>query len=1463
MPDFLGSISVPENSASGSWPLPVNFGTTRVLAPRILVHTFGAANEKIEQRYYEGAALRSFRLSYPKLTKAQLDSLKTFWHNRKGGVQPFSFTYPLEAGGTESLTVRFADDVLSWSHLRGRISQAGIELIEVPTTFPSYTVDRILDRFTDATLATDLLDQAQEIIPLLYIRPRLAAGESYADNIYLSNRRCTVGGQLYQARLLDWSGISQAIGGENDQAQFTLGNADGVMEALAASIDLVDARIEFALYHVASQAKLNLWKGEISEFDPQEDGSKFVIQATDTGGSLNEFCPQRVIERNCWKNFSDGVNCPYAAINPSGTETTCGKSWDDCAARGMTNYFGGVVIFPQEVNQVEKSGFAQLSKRTYTSSSQINDTAYGKPLKHVYTDSAMPVECEIVAGREEGQYYAALGVVGEGPLSAYDADGMKHRLDGQPPHGPLPLGLRRSLGSDPVQNNNPDSNSQWFSLGQGTPQTYGVYKAAGVAFLDIRRTDAKGQQLSKITDHAMVASVSGGMGGWYWPTATTRAWAQPMTNPAWIMVNEWLRTKQVFYASQAVQEATFDVQAAIDAAAICSDVVPKIVGVGTETQYRFRGVLADQKPLKDVLQEIANNFLGYFYIRAGKLRIGIKHNASAEESFTAGNILADSLRPKRIGQRAKFNALRVQFADAEFDYKLNVVTCDDEDHRKRYGRREGAQINLNGTFDKSQAARIGVTRLREELGGISAAEWKTQRYASFRTTVLALDVEPGMVISITHARMPGGSGKIRVKRVVWNSDWTVDIEGQTVVNSIYDLTIGPKPEDVPVIAPTQEIVNSVPGDIRQISGNAFNFTNSVIEDSNGVKRIAIDVTYDPPLPRGVFSGVSAWLETPSGLYPLGDIDYNGNGSNVTPGRYGTARFVAPPPGATESWKLYLTSRSPAYRVPLRLSTDPAPTPHVTMSVDPVDAIGGTAPPAENVTSVSATVFYQPGGTWGINVVVGFGSIDRSTIARADIVIRGPQEGVSVDVVAGSFVPPGSGDYVSAVGGTYIRQGSNRTFRAVIVCYNADNVPTAAPLESGNFVVAPVDTLNVASVAATGTWTEYTADGVLVWGLTWTFTQANVDTSHTEIWIRVFDPATSAYRAEQLHQATAPGGINNGDTITARGQMIDAVPSASRNVQVIFYTIDTRGNRKPSPHTATVSIGPGSGSLRANRLSSSTLGLALTNNGTSLDVAALGITSAYIGPAAVGNSKLENLSVDANKMANSSVTSTKIANAAVGSAAIANAAVGNAAIANLAVGTAQIQDLAVNDAKITSLAAGKITAGTITAAVSMTAPNITSTSGSLTVNMSSGRLLAQASNVFAQIQGGETIAYNISNSSFARLGHDRIHLLDTAGGTVFDAQASFVRVGKNLQMGTSTVINTSGQFVGSGVDVGANGVNAAGYNVNGGFFGQTLLSFKLITDLRNNGGVIEYKFRVVDLRGGVITSISTESAWTPL
>ena len=148
------------------------------------------------------------------------------------------------------------------------------------------------------------------------------------------------------------------------------------------------------------------------------------------------------------------------------------------------------------------------------------------------------------------------------------------------------------------------------------------------------------------------------------------------------------------------------------------------------------------------------NCLGYYTFSFGKLRIGIRENSSVVEAFTEGNILFRSLQ--LAPAKPSFNHLTANFADQDFAFVNNSVAVYDIDHASYVGGGAGpmylkSSVNLSGTSTKSQAARIVSTRLREELGGTSAAEWKAARQIGFKTTVLALNTEPGMVCSMTHA----------------------------------------------------------------------------------------------------------------------------------------------------------------------------------------------------------------------------------------------------------------------------------------------------------------------------------------------------------------------------------------------------------------------------------------------------------------------------------------------------------------------------------------------------------------------------------------------------------------------------------------------------------------------------------------------------------------------------------------
>jgi hypothetical protein len=799
---MIGNIAVPEIAASGVFPLTPDYPVEVRRDHEVVVHQFGSGNAKIEQRILLGTGTRRFSIRKQWVRDADRIALRNFWETKYGPYGAFTFSAPNDGGGTTSVTCRFANEPLSWEMVADWACSLGVTLIEIPTGSPSYTLNQTVNRFPSGSLQTALLSQVQEIIPLVRIQPL----ESGYPAIHLSDRRCTVGGQLYQARLLEFDGISQSIGNESDEAQFSFGNADRVMRDLANDVDLFRAEIAFSLFHAGTGIKLDLWKGNIVNWSC-DAGPEFRITAADGLYELNLPYPTRRISRTCWKPFKDGLNCPY-----TGPDTTCDKGFDTpngCRTHGMDNYFGGIIAKPQGVRIKDNStGVFGFGRSTITSVSLVADSIYDQVLPEIYTDSNLPVNAKIASGRDESDFYAAVGIVGEGPLGAY---GAGHKLDGQYHHGyPGALGLLTSLGEDP--------NAVPFGMDTDAP----VDRAAGTAFMMLRRADARGLQLSRLSEHAMEVIVSQGLGGWKWTAPGARSWQAALTNPIWIVVNMLLRARGIRAGASATTdlldyaETLLEVDAAVAAASICDEQVAKIVGTGNETQFKFRGVLQEEKPFRDWLQEVLMNCLGYYTFANGKLKLGVRVNSSAVEAFTEGNILFRSLQLAPL--KPSFNHLTANFADEDFEFVANSISLYDIDHATLIGGGAGSlflksTVNLSGTASKSQAARIITVRLREELGGITPDEWKQARQIGFRTTVLALNTEPGVVCSMTHPDMPGGTGDFRVTGWRLNRDYSIEIQGRTTTDSMYDLVAGPKPADVVPEPPTEEVLidTGVPG----------------------------------------------------------------------------------------------------------------------------------------------------------------------------------------------------------------------------------------------------------------------------------------------------------------------------------------------------------------------------------------------------------------------------------------------------------------------------------------------------------------------------------------------------------------------------------------------------------------------------------------------------------------------------
>ncbi|HZT29237.1 MAG TPA: hypothetical protein VFA33_05105 [Bryobacteraceae bacterium] len=853
------------------FPLASDFGYGFTQDRPVVVHRFGELDAKAEQRFAVGLGPRKFAFRRQHLSKRDRNSLVSFWEGLQGAWQAFTYNVPspVQVSSPRASAETTTPTLVTWEYAPLSIQylanacQTGFNFIEVPTSGPTYQVNSTCLRFPSSTLQTALLSQVQQIIPLIHIRVREAA----VPDIWLSDRRCTLSdqasgavksamgwpamSQTYLPRVLGLGEpgsdtiISQDIKGTADNVQFTFGNADRVMTALANDTDLKFASIDLCLLHVNSNTVIQLWKGFIVSYT--SDGSpQFTVRCSDGLYQITQMYPVRAISRQCWKMFRDGVNCPYATQGSGGDPNSCDYYFDSvfdpsqgtnpdgtykcpggCQAHGMTKYFGGHPAEPQGVVIKDNStGLWGIGRSTVTATSIISDTIWGNALQEIWCNDdgdpgkAFWVNCMIAAGRDESDYYDALGIVGAGPIGSYtgmlvytNADGYRYiiapMLDGQTPQGfqvdgslnvvkdQPTMGLREVTGNDPC-----DLTHDSFSLGDGTPQKWGPEMAAGTAFVEVRRTKASGVQPTTTDQHEMKVPISQGLAGWTWDQNGNRTLANGLTNPFWIAVNCFLRTLGLFGAGSASQLANIVLPSLYagdgsGTAEIADNYVTPIVGTGLEKQFRFQGVLASQKPFRDWLVEVLACGLGYFTFEFGKLKLGCRINASAVEAFTLGNILFQSLRLEPI--EAGFEKLVVSFADQAYQYQANTAEYCDKTHAAYYGR-AGAPLSapqhLVGCGTLSQALRLAAVRTREEIGGINATEWRNARNAYWQTTILALNTEVGQVVSMTHPDVPGGAGDFRILSWRLKKDWSIDITAKTVTPSMYDLTTGPKPQDV-------------------------------------------------------------------------------------------------------------------------------------------------------------------------------------------------------------------------------------------------------------------------------------------------------------------------------------------------------------------------------------------------------------------------------------------------------------------------------------------------------------------------------------------------------------------------------------------------------------------------------------------------------------------------------------------
>src|SRR5215471_1903771 len=843
--DSLGPITITDPPVLAKFPVSVDWGGGLDYNPPISVHIFDAPGLKTEQRFVMGSGVPRLRVRRDHLNTNEYQLLRSHFLQAQGQYASFPIDVWVGPQGMETWNVRYENPQISFDQLAGMLtSDPGLTLLAMPQTLAPYTSVQQVTRFPDSTFEAALTAETQHIFPLLTIQDqaRTSGGVLINPPALVSNQRVTVDGKTYLPRLLTWSGLTQTLDEASDSVQFTLGNADGAFTSYANQVQLYRAAVQLSLFHAESGYLCYLWGGYATHWQLDTSG-RFTLPCSNGTFELTLGYPTRVITRTCWKVYK-GRFCPSTA-----SFTTCPKDYQSCVDRGVPMSFGGVVV-PQQAIRVKDSttGVMGWGRSWMTSVTVSNDTIYQNVVPEVWTDTQMSIDAPIMGGRDENDYYAAIGMVSDGPIGAFDPNLAFQKLDNSPPHDIAHGGgWRGVVGNDPANTNDYVGISQYPWNTVPTGSTY----SGGLAFAEIRRTDAAGLQLAPLTDHQMSISVAQGVSGWVWHAPGTRRWVPGLANTVWVAVNVYLRALglrvnqgNASLIPPSTMEQYFDCNAAIQAAAICDLLVNKLIpNDGTqENQFPFRGIFKERKPLKDWLTEILNCCLGYWTFVNGKLWIGIRENAGVKDAFTRAHLKWKTLQIFPL--KPQFNWLTVQFGDEEYGWQLNNLTHYDIDHACMVGTADSPQylqstMNLVGVSNLSQAARVAITRLREEVGGyivrdgsgnITDNQLARARNFGFSTTVLALKNQVGDVISLTHPLLPTGFAKGRISSWTLNPDFSIDIQAVFVTDEMYDEDAGPKPVDVkPPPLPNERLASPIGlvwmpnylGPMTDVSGNSL------------------------------------------------------------------------------------------------------------------------------------------------------------------------------------------------------------------------------------------------------------------------------------------------------------------------------------------------------------------------------------------------------------------------------------------------------------------------------------------------------------------------------------------------------------------------------------------------------------------------------------------------------------------
>lgn len=648
-------------------------------------------------------------------------------------------------------------------------------------------------------------EQLNADTPLLLFDCTLADGSVR----HWSSHTITWNGVAYEGRLVRQSQFEAQLASDTQvggppKLAFELANADSELSEIEQQTGFKGAQlvVQVVFFNLATGMPTSdstaVFRGLMNPPDTITE-STFRLSAMNRISMQRTVIPNVRVERMCpWRfpttaaqrllavdggaaqgKYCQFYRCGYSPDQANGVGnlngnvpfTTCSYSRADCEQRGMftadtsgrtTARFGGIEFVPPTI-QVRGAG----QKNSQLSAVQENTASYNDFVPLVYgTQWTVP---DVVFSRNDGNLTRMEVLLGMGEIQ-----GVLSVLvdDIQIPQGVNGRNMTSTgwynLITPGTRNGAQDGN---FTNGNGVPQgdPYG-----SMAYLSIVVPN-------RINDGTSIPSVQVLMQGlklWQYDANGNFLGEQFSSNPAWVLLDILMRCG---YTLPEINTASF-----ATAAAYADALIPVDDPVGGQVQlprFQCNFAIKNSQSAGQVVRSIRNGSRIYIVLnKQGLLEARVENTFALQQpalppgsnagvpfdggwpayEFDASSIARNrdgsaSVTLLKIGTQDTPNRLSVEFQDSYNQYQQDSLSLADEDDVDLCGQEVAVIWDAVGISTFNQASRMLLLGLNKAISG--------NAFIEFQTSVKALSLLPGDLITVTYAKENLGRTPFRITKI--------------------------------------------------------------------------------------------------------------------------------------------------------------------------------------------------------------------------------------------------------------------------------------------------------------------------------------------------------------------------------------------------------------------------------------------------------------------------------------------------------------------------------------------------------------------------------------------------------------------------------------------------------------------------------------------------------------------------